>query len=257
MNLHEFQAKTVLSAYGIQCPNGRVAVTADEAEAVARDAATDRIFVKAQILAGARAPAGGVRDVGSPSEARAAAQALLGQRIVTEQTGAAGHVVHRVLAPSPMAHCRAFTGPIRRAPSVRFSTSAGVTSYEQTKRAARTVRLARGDSVLLGGPRARLHVPTFFYPARRALNAFFRTTVSFPQGRARIAGSSVTRILPSFRLCDRLHADAFRHGFPAQLLCEQAIVVDERHGRLRFTAFARCTPRANPAGPSAPASSWA
>jgi succinyl-CoA synthetase beta subunit len=97
MNLHEFQAKTVLSAYGIQCPKGRVAVTADEAEAVAHDAATNRIFVKAQILAGSRAPAGGVREVGSPSEARAAAQALLGQRIVTEQTGAAGHVVHRVL----------------------------------------------------------------------------------------------------------------------------------------------------------------
>jgi succinyl-CoA synthetase beta subunit len=97
MNLHEFQAKTVLSDYGIRCPKGRVAVTADEAEAVARDAATNRIFIKAQILAGARAPAGGVRDVGSPSEARAAAQALLGQRIVTEQTGAAGHVVHRVL----------------------------------------------------------------------------------------------------------------------------------------------------------------
>lgn len=97
MKLHEFQAKRLLSAYGIPCPTGEIAISAEEAEAAARRAGADEIFVKAQILAGGRGIAGGVRAVQTPSAAKAAAKALLGNLLVTRQTGPAGQVVRRVL----------------------------------------------------------------------------------------------------------------------------------------------------------------
>jgi succinyl-CoA synthetase beta subunit len=96
MRLHEFQAKRLLAEYGLPIPRGSVALTADEAEAVARDLGTSPIAVKAQILAGERLAAGGVRMAHGPAMARAAAAALLGQRIVTPQTGDQGEVARRV-----------------------------------------------------------------------------------------------------------------------------------------------------------------
>jgi len=106
MNLHEFQAKSILSAYAVRCPRGRVAITADEAEAAAHEVGAQNIFVKAQILAGARARAGGVHAVRSPEAARAAAKALLGQRLVTDQTGPAGQLVQRVLVETGVARAQ-------------------------------------------------------------------------------------------------------------------------------------------------------
>ncbi|RXF67812.1 ADP-forming succinate--CoA ligase subunit beta [Hansschlegelia zhihuaiae] len=96
MRLHEFQAKRLLVEYGLPIPRGVVALTPDEAEAIARDLGAQRIAVKAQIHAGERLQAGGVRIVHGPSMARAAAADLIGQRLVTAQTDEGGETVRRV-----------------------------------------------------------------------------------------------------------------------------------------------------------------
>jgi len=97
MQLQEFQAKILLSQYAIGSPAGAVAMTADEAEAAAARLNVDRIFVKAQILAGERLAAGGIRTVNSAKAAKAAAGELLGQKLVTAQTTAQGQTVKSVL----------------------------------------------------------------------------------------------------------------------------------------------------------------
>lgn len=97
MQLQEFQAKTLLSQYAVAAPEGAVAMTADEAEAAASRLNTDKIFVKAQIHAGERLAAGGIRTVNSAKAAKAAAGELLGQKLVTAQTSAQGQTVKSVL----------------------------------------------------------------------------------------------------------------------------------------------------------------
>ncbi|MEJ1159983.1 ADP-forming succinate--CoA ligase subunit beta [Prosthecomicrobium sp. N25] len=96
MNLYEFQAKELLSRYGVPSPGGRVAITPDEAEAIARSLGTPMVAVKAQVHAGGRGRAGGVRLVTSPAAAREAAAGMLGRKLVTAQTGPEGRVVRRV-----------------------------------------------------------------------------------------------------------------------------------------------------------------
>lgn len=96
MNLHEFQAKDILSEYGVPVPHGRVAATAKDAEEVAQGINADRFAVKAQVHAGGRGKAGGVRIVSSASEVGKTADELLGMRLVTDQTGPEGRSVKRV-----------------------------------------------------------------------------------------------------------------------------------------------------------------
>ncbi len=96
MNIHEYQAKEILRTYGVAVPRGRVAVTPEEAQAVARELGGFCV-VKAQIHAGGRGKAGGVKLVRSPEEAREAAGAILGRRLVTHQTGPEGREVKKVL----------------------------------------------------------------------------------------------------------------------------------------------------------------
>jgi succinyl-CoA synthetase beta subunit len=95
MNIHEFQAKEVLRRYGVPVLEGKVASTPDEAAEAAR-ALGPVCVVKAQIHAGGRGKAGGVKVCRSPEEARAFAAKLLGKPLVTHQTGPDGRVVHRV-----------------------------------------------------------------------------------------------------------------------------------------------------------------
>ena len=96
MNLHEHQAKALFAQYGIPVPNGQVAHTpAAAADAVAGFGG--RAAVKAQVHAGGRGLAGGVRVVRSPEEAREFAGSLLGTRLVTHQTDARGVPVDSVL----------------------------------------------------------------------------------------------------------------------------------------------------------------
>jgi succinyl-CoA synthetase beta subunit len=97
MNLHEHQAKALLAAHGVSVPAGGVAASADEAARVARELGGERWVVKAQIHAGGRGKAGGVRVVGSVDEVERAAEDLLGARLVTAQTGADGALVGSVL----------------------------------------------------------------------------------------------------------------------------------------------------------------
>jgi succinyl-CoA synthetase beta subunit len=96
MNLHEFQAKALLARNGLPVPEGRVAMTPAEAEAAARAIGAPRFAVKAQVHAGGRGLAGGVRLVDGPQAAAGAASALIGRRLVTEQTRPEGSTIKQV-----------------------------------------------------------------------------------------------------------------------------------------------------------------
>lgn len=101
MNLHEYQAKSLFQQYGIVTPQGDVAETAEKAQQVARDLGGDHWVVKAQVHSGGRGKAGGVRVVADLDEVGAAATAMLGQYLVTQQTTAQGLPIHRVLVEQP------------------------------------------------------------------------------------------------------------------------------------------------------------
>ncbi|MDX1576623.1 MAG: ADP-forming succinate--CoA ligase subunit beta [Kiloniellales bacterium] len=96
MNLHEHQAKALLRDYGIPMTDGINVETPAEAASAAQSLGGDSWAVKAQIHAGLRQKAGGVRMVSSPEEARTTAAKLLGSRLVTPQTGPEGKTVKSV-----------------------------------------------------------------------------------------------------------------------------------------------------------------
>jgi succinyl-CoA synthetase beta subunit len=103
MNVHEYQAKALFAQHGIPVPRGKCAVTPEEAAAVAQELATQPVVVKAQIHAGGRGKAGGVKLAKSADEAAAIARALLGRPLVTHQTGPQGRVVKKVLVEEGLA----------------------------------------------------------------------------------------------------------------------------------------------------------
>ena len=96
MNIHEYQAKSVLSEYGVATLQGKIAYTADEAEKAARELGGPVWVVKAQIHAGGRGKGGGVKLAKSVEEVRQYAKDMLGMTLVTHQTGPGGRVVKRV-----------------------------------------------------------------------------------------------------------------------------------------------------------------
>ena len=96
MNIHEYQAKQLLSKYGVAVPKGGVAYTAAEAEDIAKELGGPVWVVKAQIHAGGRGKGGGVKVVKSTEEARETAREILGMTLITHQTGPAGKEVKRV-----------------------------------------------------------------------------------------------------------------------------------------------------------------
>jgi len=96
MNIHECQAKAILAQYGVPVPNGKVAFSPKEAEAAAQEIKSPVIVVKAQIHAGGRGKAGGVKLVKTPQEASDVARDLLGKILVTHQTGPEGKEVRKV-----------------------------------------------------------------------------------------------------------------------------------------------------------------
>jgi len=97
MKIHEYQAKGLLSKFGVPVPRGHVAFNADDARAAAQNLGTKVVVVKAQIHAGGRGKAGGVKLAKSPDEAVSLAQKILGMKLVTPQTGEEGRIVHRLL----------------------------------------------------------------------------------------------------------------------------------------------------------------
>jgi len=96
MNIHEFQAKQILARFGAPVPKGQPASTPDEAAAAFKALGQSKAVIKAQIHAGGRGKAGGVKLVSSADEAREFAASLLGKTLVTHQTGPQGRVVRRV-----------------------------------------------------------------------------------------------------------------------------------------------------------------
>ncbi|MGG0795534.1 ADP-forming succinate--CoA ligase subunit beta [Brevibacillus laterosporus] len=97
MNIHEYQGKEVLRQYGVTVPNGKVAFTVEEAVAAAKELGTKVCVVKAQIHAGGRGKAGGVKVAKSLDEVKAYASEILGKTLVTHQTGPEGKEVKRLL----------------------------------------------------------------------------------------------------------------------------------------------------------------
>jgi succinyl-CoA synthetase beta subunit len=97
MKIHEYQAKAILTRYGVTTPRGEVAFTKEEAREAAQRLKSSICVVKAQIHAGGRGKAGGVKLARSSDEAADIASHILGMKLVTPQTGPAGRIVKRVL----------------------------------------------------------------------------------------------------------------------------------------------------------------
>jgi succinyl-CoA synthetase beta subunit len=97
MKIHEYQAKAILAKFGVPAPRGEVVVKKEEARAVAQRLGTHVVVVKAQIHAGGRGKAGGVKLAKSADEALNHAGQILGMTLVTPQTGEEGRVVRRLL----------------------------------------------------------------------------------------------------------------------------------------------------------------
>ncbi|WP_010093445.1 ADP-forming succinate--CoA ligase subunit beta [Ornithinibacillus scapharcae] len=97
MNIHEYQGKEILRNYGVKVPNGYVAYTVDEAVEAAEKLGSSVTVVKAQIHAGGRGKAGGVKVAKNLDEVRTYANEILGKTLVTHQTGPEGKEVKRLL----------------------------------------------------------------------------------------------------------------------------------------------------------------
>ena len=97
MKIHEYQAKAILAKFGVPVPRGEVAFTKEEARAVAERLGAKVVVVKAQIHAGGRGKAGGVKLAKSVDEAASLAERILGMKLVTPQTGEEGRIVRRLL----------------------------------------------------------------------------------------------------------------------------------------------------------------
>lgn len=101
MNLHEYQAKQLFADYGLPVSQGEIAWNVEEAIAVANKLGGNRWVVKAQVHAGGRGKAGGVKIVADHKELATAVQSLLGTQLVTYQTDAKGQPVNQVLIEEP------------------------------------------------------------------------------------------------------------------------------------------------------------
>ena len=97
MNIHEYQAKSILKNYKIPVPNGTVVYNAEDAEKAAWQIKTDLAVVKAQIHSGGRGKAGGIRLAKSIDDVKSHTKELLGKTLVTKQTGPSGKKVNAVL----------------------------------------------------------------------------------------------------------------------------------------------------------------
>jgi succinyl-CoA synthetase beta subunit len=101
LKIHEYQGKAVLASFGVPVPKGKVAYTVDEAVEVAKELGFP-VVVKAQIHAGGRGKAGGVKLARNAADVESLAKAMLGMTLVTHQTGPEGRVVRRLLIEQGM-----------------------------------------------------------------------------------------------------------------------------------------------------------
>jgi succinyl-CoA synthetase beta subunit len=131
LKLHEYQAKSLMGSYGVELPRGEVVKTLGEVDRAFRNLGAPRGVVKAQVHAGGRGKAGGIKVVTSVEEAKAEAQALLGTRLVTPQTTSEGQPVNAVYleAASDVAHeyyLALLLDRSKKRISVLFSTRGGM-----------------------------------------------------------------------------------------------------------------------------------
>ena len=106
MNIHEYQAKDILKQFGVPVPESEVAFTPEEAFDKAKEMKSQSLVVKAQVHTGGRGKAGGIKFANSPEEVKEFAKELIGNKLVTHQTGPKGEFIEAVLleAPSDIAH---------------------------------------------------------------------------------------------------------------------------------------------------------
>src|SRR6202158_2630998 len=97
MKIHEYQAKEIFRRFGVPTPRGEMVTSPEQARSVAERLGTKIVVVKAQIHAGGRGKAGGVKLAKSPAEAGDLAKSILGMKLVTPQTGPGGRIVQRLL----------------------------------------------------------------------------------------------------------------------------------------------------------------
>jgi succinyl-CoA synthetase beta subunit len=152
MKVHEYQAKAILSEYGIPVPKSGVASTHEEALQIAHDMGGSAV-VKAQIHAGGRGMAGGVKSVSSPQEAESVAKGLLGQRLVTHQTGPEGAPVNCVLLEEPVQIAKEYYLAIvidsgARCPVIMASEAGGVEIEEVAANASEKILRSNVDPVI-------------------------------------------------------------------------------------------------------------
>ena len=102
MNIHEYQAKQLLSSYNIPVPDGHVVATAEEANTIFQQLGTERVVLKAQVHAGGRGKAGGVRIIDNKPELMMICKELLGSYLVTKQTDEKGQLINHILLESPV-----------------------------------------------------------------------------------------------------------------------------------------------------------
>ena len=96
MDIHEYQAKEILSEFGVSIPEGGLAYSPEQAAYRAREMGGDKWIVKAQVHAGGRGKAGGVKLCMNDTEIIEAASSMLGRKLVTHQTGPEGKGIYRL-----------------------------------------------------------------------------------------------------------------------------------------------------------------
>ena len=152
MNIHEYQAKEILDKYGVPTPRAEVASTATEAKDIASRIG-GRVVVKAQVHAGGRGKAGGVKLVDTPEQAQKEAGALLGTRLVTKQTSAAGVPVEKVMIAEALdikdeLYLSIVIDGDIGAPVVMASTEGGVEIEEVAENAPEKIFRVAGDPLI-------------------------------------------------------------------------------------------------------------
>src|SRR5258708_18555183 len=131
MKIHEYQAKEIFRRFGVPTPRGEMVTTPEQARAAAERLGTKIVVVKAQIHAGGRGKAGGVKLAKSPAEAADLAKSILGMKLVTPLTGTAGRIVQRFLIEEGLdikreIYLSILLAPALAAPGIIASTAGGV-----------------------------------------------------------------------------------------------------------------------------------
>ncbi len=150
MNLHEYQSKELLKKYAVVVPRGRVVTTPDDAEAAARELGGTCVL-KAQVHAGGRGKAGGIKKASDPANAKALAAQMIGMKLVTHQTGPEGKIVRTLLAEEPLEVKREYyVGMVidraRSKPVMMMSSEGGVEIEEVARKSPEKIHVEEVDT---------------------------------------------------------------------------------------------------------------